>query len=189
MLLMTRRNYPIYIKRSSWKDRGQGFSDIGIFLRCVATDQTSCNNVLHFISNGTAKFMITHRKTLSYIPVVLLMKALTNYTDEVIYKKLIKGYEDDQYYIQCIQNMLREVHQEGCHTQDQIKDYLGAIFRVRFRMHSWATNAEVTDFLLTQTMLIHLDDYVDKFNLIVYMVQKLFQAVQGKCKVSCFLCF
>lgn len=46
MLLMTRRNYPIYIKRSSWKERGHGFSDIGIFLRCVATDQTSCVRLL-----------------------------------------------------------------------------------------------------------------------------------------------
>lgn len=41
MLLMTRKNYPITVKRSTWKDRGTGFSDIGILIRTVKTDQTA----------------------------------------------------------------------------------------------------------------------------------------------------
>lgn len=41
MLLMSRRNYPIAIKRSTWKDRGYRFSETGVFIRCVKTDQTS----------------------------------------------------------------------------------------------------------------------------------------------------
>ena len=41
MLLMTRRNYPLSIKRGSWKDRGRHFSEHGIFIRCVMSDQTS----------------------------------------------------------------------------------------------------------------------------------------------------
>lgn len=45
MLLMTRRNYPITIKRSSWKSRGSFFSDIGILIRCVKQDQTAMVNI------------------------------------------------------------------------------------------------------------------------------------------------
>lgn len=41
MLLMTRKNYPIAVKRSTWRDRGSHFSDIGILLRSVKTDQTA----------------------------------------------------------------------------------------------------------------------------------------------------
>lgn len=41
MLLMTRRNYPIAIKRSGWKARGALFSDIGLLIRCVKEDQTA----------------------------------------------------------------------------------------------------------------------------------------------------
>lgn len=41
MLLMTRRNYPIAIKRSSWKTRGALFSDLGILLRSVRDDNTA----------------------------------------------------------------------------------------------------------------------------------------------------
>lgn len=41
MLIMTRRNYPIAIKRPSWKTRGEQFSDLGISLRSVQEDNTA----------------------------------------------------------------------------------------------------------------------------------------------------
>lgn len=41
MLLMTRKNFPITVQRSTWKDRGQNFSDLGIMVRSVRTDQTT----------------------------------------------------------------------------------------------------------------------------------------------------
>lgn len=41
MLLMTRRNYPIAIRRSGWKTRGVQFSDLGILLRTVRKDNTA----------------------------------------------------------------------------------------------------------------------------------------------------
>lgn len=182
MLLMTRRNYPIAIKRSTWKDRGYKFSDTGILIRSVSTDQTSTNNVLHFILNGTAKFMFSYNKLLSYLPVVFLMKCLVNYTDEHIFRALMKGYEDDQYYRHCIENMLRDVHDEDIHTHDDCKRYLGKIFKSRFYdLPPWYTEVDIADFLLRKCILIHLDNNVDKFNLIVFMVQKLFQFVQDKC--------
>lgn len=41
MLIMTRRNYPIAVKRPTWKTRGEQFSDLGIFLRSVQEDNTA----------------------------------------------------------------------------------------------------------------------------------------------------
>lgn len=41
MLQLTRRNHPISIKRSSWKQRGALFSDLGVLIRCVQEDHTS----------------------------------------------------------------------------------------------------------------------------------------------------
>lgn len=185
MLLMTRKNYPIALKRGVWKDRGQNFSDIGITMRTVMSDQTSTNNVLHFLSNGRAKLMFSHRKMLSFVPPLLVLKAMVNCTDEYVYQRLIAGYEDDQYYLRCVQEMQREVHEEGIHTHQECKDYLGEIFRSRFtEVPSWASTDEVTDFMLQRCFFIHLDSFEDKFNILVLMVQKLFQAAQGKCKVS-----
>lgn len=186
MLLMTRKNFPITVSRNTWRDRGQNFSDIGMMVRSVRTDQTATTNVLHYVTNGTAKFMFTHRKSFSFVPVVLLLKALKNCTDEYIYQQLIAGYEDDQYFDGCVQKMLRSVHDEtGMHVHEDIKNYLGEVFRSKFfNLPAWTSPADITNYMLNQCVLIHLDDHNDKFNFIVLMTQKLFQCAQGKCKIE-----
>lgn len=117
MLLMTRRNYPITVKRSSWKSRGSSFSEYGVMIRCVTSDQTTAvnnffilsdisminhymfqNNVLHFVTDGSVKLMFNYRKILYYAPLILVMKCLCDYTDHYIYNKLIEGCEEDLYY-------------------------------------------------------------------------------------------
>lgn len=100
MIIMTRRNFPIALNRNSWKERGKEFSSTGVMIRCVKTDQTSTNNVLHYLVNGTAKLMFSIRKSLTFVPIVMLLKALSDYTDNEIFKRLIAGFEDDQYYKQ-----------------------------------------------------------------------------------------
>lgn len=185
MLLMTRRNYPVAVKRSTWKDRGQNFTELGILVRSVRNDECSYNNVLHFLSNGSAKLMFSQAKFMSYLPVFLMMKCMVPFTDEMIYQRLIKGFEEDQYYLSCLQTMMKEVHEEGIHNQVDALNYLGSIFRSKFNeLPEWASNYEITKFILDQRVFIHLEDYEDKFNLLVFMVQKLFQCAQGKIKVE-----
>ncbi|KAI8125983.1 DNA-directed RNA polymerase I subunit RPA2 [Lucilia cuprina] len=185
MLLMSRRNYPIAIKRSSWKDRGANFSELGIMIRSVREDETSFNNVLHYLNNGTCKFMFSNMKFMAYVPVCLIIKCLTDATDEEIYNRLIRGYENDQYYLSCVQQMLRDVHSEGLHTSGQCREYLGQVFRSRFReLPDWTTDVEVTDFIMQQRVLVHLETNKEKFDLLVFMIQKLYQCVQGNAKIE-----
>lgn len=183
MLLMTRRNYPLSLKRSTWVNRGKFFSDMGILIRTVNIDHSATTNVLHFLHNGTAKMMFSHRKVLSYLPVMLLLKSLMSYSDEKIFKDLIAGFEGDLYYKSCLQNMLVELHKENIHTHYDCKNYLGQIFRQRFdKLPPWCTNEEVADFIFQDSILIHLTRPIDKYNLIVFMMKKLFQIVQGRNK-------
>lgn len=187
MLLMTRKNYPMSVKRNTWKDRGKNFSDVGIMVRTVRTDQSATTNVLHFLTNGTCKFMLSYRRLMSYVPPIILLKALSNHTDEYIYQCLIAGrYARDQYFINGIQQMLRELHDKGgVHTNDEAREYLGELFRSRFAdLHPWITNAEITEYMLNECVLIHLTDKESKFNLICFMIQKLYQCVQGHCKIE-----
>ncbi|KAG5670198.1 hypothetical protein PVAND_000476 [Polypedilum vanderplanki] len=185
MLLMTRRNYPIMLKRNTWKDRAKYFTPYGVIIRSVAIDHTSTNNVLHYLKNGTAKLMISHRKILSYLPVILVLKCLANYSDKKIFQDLLSGHEDDLYYKTCIQEMLLELHQQNIHSHFDAKNYLGQIFRTRFdNLPAWSPNETVADYLLKNNILIHLNEYIDKYNLLVFMTKKLFQAVQGKSKIE-----
>ncbi|CAG9865194.1 unnamed protein product [Phyllotreta striolata] len=185
MLLITRRNYPIAIRRPGWKQRGVLFSDSGISIRCVQTDQTATTNVLHFVTDGSAKLMFSYQKTLYYAPLCLILKCLCNYSDQYICQKLIQSCDDDTYYVDCVQNMLRSVHVSGLHTSEDCKNYLGRMFRVKFyECPEWYTDAEIADFILKKCVLIHLNDNEDKFNMLVFMTQKLFSFSQDKCKVE-----
>ncbi|XP_050497615.1 DNA-directed RNA polymerase I subunit RPA2 isoform X2 [Diabrotica virgifera virgifera] len=185
MLLMTRRNYPITIRRSGWKQRGALFSDSGVSIRCVKSDQTATTNVLHFVNDGSAKLMFSYQKVLYYTPLCLILKALCSYSDQYIYQRLIQGCEDDTYYVDCVQNMLRIVHRENLHTTEDCRLYLGKMFRVKFyECPEWSTDKEVAEFILKKCILIHLDNNEDKFNMLVFMAQKLFSFAQDKCKVE-----
>uniref|UniRef100_A0A182SQS8 DNA-directed RNA polymerase n=1 Tax=Anopheles maculatus TaxID=74869 RepID=A0A182SQS8_9DIPT len=183
MLVMTRRNYPIAVNRNTWRDRGKDFSMTGIFIRCVRNDQHSTKNVLHYLTNGTAKLMISIGKSLSFIPVLMILKALGNHSDNEIYRKLIDGYEDDQYYKRCIMNMLRDLHEESMHTSQDCRTYIGSLLRymtMYINMPKWYTDEQAGSYILDRCVLIHLDNVEDKFHLLVHMIHKLFAVVQGR---------
>uniref|UniRef100_A0A182Q1G0 DNA-directed RNA polymerase subunit beta n=1 Tax=Anopheles farauti TaxID=69004 RepID=A0A182Q1G0_9DIPT len=184
MLVTTRRNFPIAVSRNTWRDRGKDFSSNGIFIRCVRSDQYSTKNVLHYLTNGSAKLMINVQKSLSFIPIVMLLKALCNYSDHEIYRRLIASVESDQYYKRCILNMLRELHNETLHSSQDCRRHLGEAFRYKLTtmatMPRWYTDEQAGAYLLRQCVLVHLDSNEDKFNLLVHMMQKLFAFVQGR---------
>lgn len=185
MLHMTRRNYPVTVRRTGWKQRGAMFSDLGVVIRCVQEDQTAANNVLHFIRNGSAKLMFSYQRTLYYAPIMLILKSLLDVTDEFILRQAMAGYEDDTYFKGCLMNMLRSVHEEGVHTHLEAKQFIGKTFRVRLQfLPPWKTDTQICDFLLQKCLAIHLDSNEDKFNLYIMMLQKLFMSVEEKCCVD-----
>nr|XP_032523234.1 LOW QUALITY PROTEIN: DNA-directed RNA polymerase I subunit RPA2-like [Danaus plexippus plexippus] len=184
MLLVTRRNYPVAIKRSGWRMRGNLFTDYGVLMRCVKPDQTSTNNVLHFLQNGTCKLMFSHRKVMYYAPLVLILKCLVDWPDHYIYRLLLHGKKNDLYYVNCVQNMLRELHEQDLHTSVECRSYMGRMFRARLDLPPDATDLDAANFLLVRCIMIHLNDYKDKFYGLVFMNQKLFDLVQNKCKVE-----
>lgn len=58
MLLMTRKNFPITVSRNTWKDRGQNFSDLGIMVRSVRTDQTATVGWTSYFTHSSIRFSI-----------------------------------------------------------------------------------------------------------------------------------
>lgn len=81
--------------------------------------------------------------------------------------------------------MLRTLHMENLHTSDECKAYLGKMFRIRiYDCPEWSTDIEVAEFILQKCILIHLDNYEDKFNMLVFMTQKLYVFAQDKSKIE-----
>ncbi|XP_064456531.1 DNA-directed RNA polymerase I subunit RPA2-like [Ornithodoros turicata] len=184
MLIMTRRNYPIAMTRNSWRHRGRMFSEYGVQLRSVKPDQLGTNMVLHYLTNGTVQVMFSHMKELFFMPVVMLLKGLCDFTDYYIYNEFVAGKENDTFYKGCVANMLRQVQEEDLLNRSQIRDFVGEKFRVRMNLPEWYTDEEVAAYLFKHCICTHLDNDVDKFNLIVFMVKKLFALVKGECAVE-----
>ncbi|XP_069682789.1 DNA-directed RNA polymerase I subunit RPA2 [Periplaneta americana] len=185
MLQMARRNYPLTLRRTAWKKRGNLFSDLAVTIRCIKDDQTSTNNVLHFVKNGSAKLMFSHRRFLYYAPIMLVLKCLKDVSDEFIIRQFMNGYEDDTYFRGCLMNMLQELHEEGIHTHVDARTFVGKAFRSKIvDLPPWKSDEEICDFLIKHCFAIHLDNNEDKFNLYVMMMQKLFCSVHNKTSVE-----
>ncbi|BFY98621.1 hypothetical protein BsWGS_01660 [Bradybaena similaris] len=181
LLIQQRRNYPMCFCRGSWKNRGPEYTEYGVSIRCVREDQTSNNLTLHYLQNGTAKLSFGLNKEVFFIPVILVLKGLIDSTDKFIYDHLMRGREKDSYFKGRVVYMLRQVLSENLFSQASVLRYIGQKFRVKMSLPDWYSNEEVGRTLFKQSLCIHLKNDDDKFNLIVYMTQKLFAFVNGEC--------
>ncbi|XP_056008154.1 DNA-directed RNA polymerase I subunit RPA2-like isoform X2 [Ostrea edulis] len=181
MLIMQRRNFPTCIVRPSWKNRGHQYTEYGVSLRSVGDDNIGVTNVLHYLSNGMATLCFSHQKEMFFVPVIFILKGLHNVTDKFIYDQLIRGKEHDSFYKGCVIAMLRHALSENLTSQKAVLKYIGQLFRVKLRLPEWYSDKLVGEFMLRHSVCVHLENNVDKFNLLIYMTRKLYAFAKGEC--------
>ncbi|NP_001080005.1 polymerase (RNA) I polypeptide B L homeolog [Xenopus laevis] len=181
MLIMPRRNFPIAMIRPKWKNRGPGYTQYGISIRCVQDEHTAVNMNLHYLENGSVMVNFIYQKELFFIPLGFALKALVEFSDYQIFTELIKGKEDNSFYRDCMTQMLRVVVEEGCHNQKNVLKYLGERFRVKFYLPEWYTDEQAAEFLISHCICIHLKTNVEKFYMLCMMTQKLFTFAKDGC--------
>uniref|UniRef100_A0A8C3AU82 DNA-directed RNA polymerase subunit beta n=1 Tax=Cyclopterus lumpus TaxID=8103 RepID=A0A8C3AU82_CYCLU len=181
MLIMPRRNYPIAMSRPKWKNRGQGYTQYGISIRCVKEEHTAINMNLHYLDNGTVMLNFIYHKEMFFLPLGFALKALVDFTDFQIYQELIKGREENSFYKSCVSEMLRIVMEEGCITRSKVLNYFGERFRVKLSLPEWYTNEQCAKFLIDECICIHLKSDVEKFYLLCLMTRKLFTYAKQEC--------
>ncbi|XP_077978209.1 DNA-directed RNA polymerase I subunit RPA2-like [Glandiceps talaboti] len=181
MIVLPRKNFPMAVYRPVWRTRGKLFTEYGISIRCVKSDQTAMNIVLHYLSNGSVKLCFQYKKEQFFVPVIMILKGLIDTTDHYIYSELLKGRESDTFYKGCIKGMLRQAQNQGLTSQKTILRYLGENFRIKLGLPEWYTDVQIGKFLLKQCICIHLNNDNDKFNILVFMVRKLFSFAKGEC--------
>ncbi|XP_046846262.1 DNA-directed RNA polymerase I subunit RPA2-like [Xenia sp. Carnegie-2017] len=181
MLILPRRNYPLALVRASWKKRGPLFTEYGVQIRCVQKDQTGNSMVLHYLTDGTCSLSFSYNKEQFFMPVMLILKALYDTTDLHIYKELTKGEETNIFLKDCVATMLRQVQDKELTSRTKILKYFGERFRVKFSLPECYTDIFVAKFLIRKCICIHLESHVDKFNLLVFMIKKLYALAMEKC--------
>ena len=196
MLQVNRRNYPMAIKRGAFTNRGPGYTPYGIQIRSIRTDQSSQTNALHYLSDGNVNFRFSWRKAEYLVPVMMVMKALVETNDRDIFEGIVgaagsKGLAEKQFVTDRVELLLRTYKVYGLHSQAKTRAYLGSKFKVVLQLPDDASDDEAGVEFLRKIVLPHLGSYnvtpaqnADKFQMILFMIRKLYSLVEGECSVD-----
>jgi DNA-directed RNA polymerase I subunit RPA2 len=196
MLIVNRRNFPMAIIRPSFVNRGATYTKYGIQIRSVRPDQTSQTNVLHYLNDGNVTFRFSWRKNEYLVPVLMILKALTETNDREIFEGVVgpaggKGIEGKQFVTDRMELLLRTYKAYNIHSKAKTRAYLGSKFRVVLGVpEDLSDEAAGTEFL-RRIVMPHLGSYevtesndTDKFRMLVFMIRKLYSLVEGECTID-----
>lgn len=187
LLILPKRNYPTSMVRNSFRERREGYTDKAVVIRCVREDQSAVSLKLYYLNNGSARlgFWIQGREYL--LPVGIILKALIETTDHEIYLSLtccyndkydrVKGSVGTQLIGERAKIILDELQSFSLYTRTQCLQHIGEHFQpvmVGLEKKSYTYIAEA---VLRDYIFVHLNDNIDKFNLLILMLQKLFSLV------------
>ncbi|EXC31692.1 putative DNA-directed RNA polymerase I subunit RPA2 [Morus notabilis] len=187
LLILPKRNYPMSMVRNSFRDRRQGYTDKAVGIRCVREDQSSVSVRVYYLRNGSARlgFWVHGREYL--LPVGIVLKALVDTTDREIYASLTccysekygkgKGVVGTQLLGERAQIILDEVRALSLYTRIECLEHIGEHFQPVMEGFENKSFSVVAESVLKDYIFVHLDNNYDKFNLLIFMVQKLFSLI------------
>ncbi|XP_028784333.1 DNA-directed RNA polymerase I subunit 2 isoform X2 [Neltuma alba] len=187
LLILPKRNYPMSIVRNSFSDRREGYSDKAVSIRCVRADQSSVTVRLYYLRSGSARlgFWLKGREFL--LPVGIVLKALVDTTDHEIYVNLTccynekhekgKGAVGTQLVGERAKIILDEVRDLSRFTRLQCLEYIGEYFQPLMDGLDHDSYPTVAETVIKDHIFVHLDNNFDKFNLLIFMLQKLFSLI------------
>lgn len=187
LLILQKRNYPMGLVRKSFCARGDGYSDKAVIVRCVREDQSSVTVKLYCLQNGSARlgFWIRGREFL--LPVGIVLKALIDTNDHEIYVSLTSCYKEryqremgvvgSQLIGERAQIILEEVRKLSLFTRSDCLKHIGDYFKPAIEGFETENYKVVADAVLRDYVLVHLTSNHDKFNLLIFMLQKLYALV------------
>ncbi|RZB81784.1 DNA-directed RNA polymerase I subunit 2-like isoform X3 [Glycine soja] len=187
LLILPKRNYPMSMVRNSFSDRREGYTDKAVVIRCVRADQSSLSVRLYYLRNGSARLGFWLRGREYLLPVGIILKALIDTTDREIYVNLISCYNEKyekgkgavgtQLVGERAKIILDELRDLSLFTRLQCLEYIGEHFQPVMNELKNDSYPIVADAVLKDCILVHLDNNFDKFNLLIFMLQKLFSLI------------
>lgn len=187
MLIAVRRNFPIGLSRGTWLNSFPFFSEFGVSMRCVGPGEKSQNMVLHYLTNGTAKLKVFYNARPFTVSVVMIVRALVDYSDKKIFTRLLLGYngKEKQFYQNSVLSMMMLLKQSGIYNKDQALEHIGEKLKsFQADIPTWLSNKEVGEDLIKKSVAIHVEDNEDKFNCIAIMTRKLFALAKAECMIE-----
>lgn len=195
MLIVSRRNFPLAILRSSFTKRGPRYTKYGIQIRSVRPDQTPQANVLHYLSDGNITFRFSWRKNEYLVPVMMILKALVETNDREIFEGLtgmsVGSNIENTFMTDRVELLLRTYKDYKVQGKSKTRSYLGGKFRPVLGVPDDMSDEEVGAEFLRKIVLVHLGNgrlteshNHDKFRMLLFMIRKLYTLVAGDCSTD-----
>jgi DNA-directed RNA polymerase I subunit RPA2 len=181
LLQVPRRNHATAIERSSFKNRGQDYSDKGIMMRCTRRDNSSVSLTLHYLNNGGATLRFVLRKQEYLLPVVLVAKCLVDLSDKEIFDRIVAGDTENTFLTTRLELLLRDFKSYRLHSRSQCLALVGSLFRASLPIGEGTSDEEAGLQLIEMYLFVHCEGLGDKLECMLHMMRKLFSFVQGKC--------
>uniref|UniRef100_A0A0G4FAA5 DNA-directed RNA polymerase subunit beta n=1 Tax=Chromera velia CCMP2878 TaxID=1169474 RepID=A0A0G4FAA5_9ALVE len=130
LVISTRCNFPMPMRRGTFRNRGWRFSDKAIICRCQRPDGSQTSNILHYCTDGTMYLRILINRAEHYVPFFAVFNCLCSNAGPlkanraVAYRKLADfGGGKDARELQEIAFMrIRQMHIEGPRDNDTFAD-------------------------------------------------------------------
>ncbi|KAI4290994.1 DNA-directed RNA polymerase I subunit RPA2 [Pancytospora philotis] len=161
-----KRNHMFVVKA---KSKDAMYTDFSCMIRSVGEDEVGQKNEIKYCADGNILYKMYVHKRIYLIPVVLILRALVNTTDEEIYRSI--GADKR------VLTLLARMREIDAYSQREALGYLGNRFRPVMREEDPVACGRE---LLRRYVLIHLNSNEDKFNLIVDSIRKLLRCVDGE---------
>ena len=131
LLQVPRRNYPMAIERTAFKNRGASYSAKAVTMRCARpNDQSTQTVTLHYLETGNVTLRFSLRKQEFLVPMVMLLRALAACTDIEIYERLLQGDYENMFLAARVELLLEDSRRwEGVRSRAQALRFLGERFR------------------------------------------------------------
>lgn len=178
LLQIPHRNHAMAVERNSFKNRGPAYSDKGVSMRCVRSDQSSITVTLHYLNNGGSNLKFVMRKQEFLLPVILIINALADISDKEIYDRVLQGDNDNTFASIRMELLLRDFKVFKLKTQDECLGYLGSLFRGYLPISDRTSDIDAGLLLIKRYIFVHVDNHAMKLECLLHMLRKLFSFVQ-----------
>eukprot|EP00644_Phytophthora_capsici_P006278 jgi/Phyca11/18029/fgenesh1_pg.PHYCAscaffold_32_\ len=184
LLQMPRRHHIMAVRRGAFANRGDLYTELAVFMKCVKRDQSAVTVTVHYLQDGNATVRFGVKKQEFMIPVGLMLKALYPLTDREIYERVLRGDHENTYLSARVELILREAKKFSLYSRDEALAYLGKHFRFAMPyVYENMSNVEVGNKLLDDFLFVHIPKgekgRTQKVELLCLMLRKLYAFAKG----------
>ncbi len=167
-LIVPKRNLPMALIRPSFQKRGPTYTNFGVQIRSVRSDQSSQTITLHYCTDGAVNLRFSYRKQEYMVPVLLVIKALQPVSDLDIFHQLASGaHAQNTFLTDRVELLLRSFRMFSLNSQDECLAFIGSKFHVMLDSAEDSTEKAAGIDFLRRIILVHLVSAKDKFSLLM----------------------